>query len=249
MSLTISRAEGVTVFTVTSNPKSKWPLICQLLSTLCCSPVCSVSQSMKQQLGSINKVLGTLQILFGILSVVVWCIFIDGPIFTYAWVSIFLFGGVLIAAGITCILADKFPSPCLVSFMVLVNLVSVGLAVTAIVFCSVALRLMYFDNNCNPVDYLYYSFHHEKITTVSPLKKAQINELLEECERYQDMLKFVQGGVEIMTIVFASLQICLTISSCVLSLKALFKKKKGDEMEDPEFYKLLMEEGLTSPAC
>ncbi|KAF5899083.1 transmembrane protein, partial [Clarias magur] len=51
MSLTISRAEGVTVYTVNSNTKSKWPLICQILGTLCYSPVCSVSLSLKQQFG------------------------------------------------------------------------------------------------------------------------------------------------------------------------------------------------------
>lgn len=47
----ISRAEGVTVYTVQSNPKSKWPLLCQILGTMCYSPVCSVSLRLKQQIG------------------------------------------------------------------------------------------------------------------------------------------------------------------------------------------------------
>ncbi|KAL7840151.1 hypothetical protein AOLI_G00254740 [Acnodon oligacanthus] len=245
MSLMISRADGVTVFTVTSNPKSKWPLICQLLGTLCYSPVCSVSQSLKQKMGSFNKVLGVLQILFGVLNVAVWSVFTNAPALTYVWDSVFWFGGVLIAAGIICILADKFPSPCLVSFMVLVNVVSAGLAVSAIVFCAVDLRQIYFANRCNPPDYLYGHYYGQ--TTVSPLKRAQINEQQKECENYQDLLRVVEGGVDIMMLVFSSLQICLAISSSVLSLKALCKKKKGDEMEDPEFYKPLVEEGLTSP--
>ncbi|XP_017564183.1 uncharacterized protein LOC108433858 isoform X1 [Pygocentrus nattereri] len=243
MSLMISRAEGVTVFTVTSNPKSKWPLLCQLLGTLCYSPVCSVSQSLKQKMGRTHTVLGTLQILFGILNVAIWSIFTKGPFFTYVWASVFWFGGVLIAAGIICILANKFPSPCLVCFVVLVNLVSVGLAITAIVFCSVELRRVYFHIHCNPPDYSYDR------TTASPLKRAQMNELLKECENFQELVKFMGGGVHVMMLVFASLQICLSISSSVLSLKALFKKKKGDEMEDPECFKPLVEEGLTSPTC
>jgi len=63
MSLTVSQGEGLTVITVSSNPKSKWPVLCQILRLLCCSPVCSVSQNMKGMLTNIHTALGVSQTL------------------------------------------------------------------------------------------------------------------------------------------------------------------------------------------
>ncbi|KAL0171351.1 hypothetical protein M9458_031662, partial [Cirrhinus mrigala] len=48
MTLTVSHDEGLTVITVNSNPKSKWPLLCQILGFLCYNPMCSVSQDVKK---------------------------------------------------------------------------------------------------------------------------------------------------------------------------------------------------------
>ncbi|XP_072548503.1 uncharacterized protein [Salminus brasiliensis] len=242
MSLTVTKAEGVTVFTVTSNPKSEWPLICQILGTLCCSPVYFVSRSMKQHLGSSHTVLGTLQIMVGLLTVGLGC-----STFRYIWNEPFCLGGMFIAAGILCIIAAKFPSPCLISFLVLVNLVSFGLAVTIIVSYSVDLANIPFLYGCSPPSDSYGFRAYE--TTQSPVKTAKMNEMLEICEDYKQMLEFLRVGVDILMIVLSVLQLCVTISSCVLCLKALCKKKKGDK-EDPESYKpLLVEEVLSSPAC
>ncbi|XP_036414829.1 transmembrane protein 176B-like [Colossoma macropomum] len=243
MSLTMTKAEGVTVFTVTSNPKSKWPLICQLLSTMCCSPICFVSQSMKQQLGRTHTALGTLQILVGLMNVGFGCIFRNmGSYFSVLWDGCFWLGAVFIAAGIVCILAEKFPSSCLLSFTVLVNLVSAALAFTATVFYSIDLAWLPQRYDCNQRDYGYGYGYYE--ATPSPQKKAQ----MENCERNQHIFKMVYGGLDILMIVLSLLQICVTISSCVLILKTLCKKKTEDEMEDPELHKPLIEEVLSSPA-
>ncbi|XP_017564205.1 uncharacterized protein LOC108433876 [Pygocentrus nattereri] len=246
MSLTMTKAEGVTVFTVTSNPKSKWPLLCQLLGTLCWSPVCSVSQSLKQKIGRTHTVLGTLQILVGLMNVAFGCIFRSVGSFSY-WPlldSCFWLGAGFIAAGIVCILAEKFPSSCLLSFTILVNLVSVGLAITATVFYSVDLVWLPQRSECDQ-SYLYGNGYGYYRTTPSPEKKT----LTEDCERKEYIVKLVNRGLDILLIVLAVLQLCVTVSSCVLILKTLCKKKKGDDMEDPELHKPLVEEVLSNPAC
>lgn len=48
MSVSITRSDGVTVLTMTSDPKSRWPPLCQIFKGLCYSPVCcSVSQHLR----------------------------------------------------------------------------------------------------------------------------------------------------------------------------------------------------------
>ncbi|KAI4874487.1 hypothetical protein NFI96_019568 [Prochilodus magdalenae] len=240
MPLTIAKAEGVTVFTITSNPKSKCPLICQLLSTLCCSPVCFVSQGLKQQLGRSLTALGTLQILVGLLNIGVGAV-LRSILYYYSalYDGCFWLGALFIASGIVCILSEKFPSPCLLGFTTLVNLVSAGLAITAVVLYSVEIvNLKYYYNCDREYDYSYYR------NTPSPLKEAEVK----KCEHYAQISKMIWTGLNIMMIVVAVLQLCVTISACVLVLKALCKKKKGDEM-DPELHKPLVEEVLSSPAC
>lgn len=58
MSLTVSQSEGTTVITITSNPKSKCPGLCQILVSLFCSPVCFVSEDMKEKLTDTQRTFG-----------------------------------------------------------------------------------------------------------------------------------------------------------------------------------------------
>ncbi|XP_066501078.1 uncharacterized protein [Hoplias malabaricus] len=231
MSLTIAKAEGVTVFTVTSDPKSRCPLICQLLGTMCCCPVCSVSQNLKKQLGNINTALGAVQILFGLMNVAVGCIY--QPLETEIWSEPFWLGAVFIAAGITCIFTDRFPSPCLVIYMVLLNLVSSALAVYDIVLYSLDLAQIDYKYSCS--SYYYYQEGTPPPQTMN-------------CENFQHFLKMLQGGVDIMMIVLGVVLLCGIITRIVLSLKALCKKNKGDKV-DPELCKPLVEEVLSCPEC
>ncbi|XP_051720777.1 transmembrane protein 176l.4 [Ctenopharyngodon idella] len=60
MSLTVSQGEGLTVITITSNPKSKWPVLCQILGFLCNSPGCFAPQHMKGNLKDVHIALGFL---------------------------------------------------------------------------------------------------------------------------------------------------------------------------------------------
>lgn len=58
MSLTVTQGEGTTVITITSNPKSKCPRLCQILVSLLCSPVCFVSEDMKEKLTDTQRTFG-----------------------------------------------------------------------------------------------------------------------------------------------------------------------------------------------
>uniref|UniRef100_A0A3Q2NSN9 Transmembrane protein 176B-like n=1 Tax=Fundulus heteroclitus TaxID=8078 RepID=A0A3Q2NSN9_FUNHE len=129
MSVTMSRADGVTVFTLTSDPDSRWPPLCQILKSLCYSPACcGVSQSLRNVLGTSQSVLG---------------------------VSCSLY---FIVFGIICILSEKYPSPCLVIINVIVNLAGVALAITAIVLCSLIMGDIYPWFGCDRRDDYYWSY-------------------------------------------------------------------------------------------
>uniref|UniRef100_A0A3Q3AVU8 Membrane-spanning 4-domains subfamily A member 4D-like n=1 Tax=Kryptolebias marmoratus TaxID=37003 RepID=A0A3Q3AVU8_KRYMA len=68
MTVTVIRADGVTVFTVTSDPSSRWPPLCQILNSLCCSPgCCSVSENLRRVQKTSMSVLGF--IFFGIMCI------------------------------------------------------------------------------------------------------------------------------------------------------------------------------------
>ena len=59
MSLSMTKSEGVTVMTMTSDPGSACPPICQILQALCYSPVCcNVSQKLRSTLGTSHSALG-----------------------------------------------------------------------------------------------------------------------------------------------------------------------------------------------
>ncbi|KAL3980173.1 Rho-associated protein kinase 2 [Sarotherodon galilaeus] len=78
MSVTVSKADGVTVLTLTSDPQSPWPPLCQIFKNLCCSPVCcSVSQHLRSLNRASQTVLGYLDLLLLKLlrlSILVGCI-------------------------------------------------------------------------------------------------------------------------------------------------------------------------------
>ncbi|KAA0702707.1 hypothetical protein E1301_Tti024135 [Triplophysa tibetana] len=200
MSLTMSQGDGMTVISVTTNPKSKWPLLCQILGTLCYSPVCSVAQKPKRKLTNTQTALGFL------------------------------------AVGIVCNLAAKFPSPCLLVITVILNIVSAGLAIAAVVLYSMDVAVGSYLW-CNDND--YYS-------TPSPEQRRNT----EACQYYKHLNQMILGGLDIMMIALAVLQLCVTISFCVVTLKALCEKSgAAKSVEDPQLYKPLLEDAAADPPC
>uniref|UniRef100_A0A3B3XNH9 Uncharacterized protein n=1 Tax=Poecilia mexicana TaxID=48701 RepID=A0A3B3XNH9_9TELE len=175
MSVTMSRTDGVTMFTLTSDPDSRWPPLCQILKSLCYSPVCcSVSQQLRTVLKTSLSVLGAIHMMIGLLNIGL------GVLVHLSYVSSYLFysfaylpywtGSLFIMFGIMCILSEKYPSPCLIILSVFVNIVGGALAIAAIVFYSILEGNMYVWLSCN--DEPYYSYYPYRRTTPSPSPDA-----------------------------------------------------------------------------
>ncbi|XP_056617754.1 uncharacterized protein LOC130432433 [Triplophysa dalaica] len=243
MSLTMSQGDGVTVFTVATNPKSKWPLLCQILGTICYSPVCSIAQHIKGGLTNTLTAFAVIQMIVGVLNLVLGIILIIFPVVTFVLEmssAPFWLGGVFLAIGIVSIFAAKFPSPCLLFVAVILNIVSFGLAITAVTFHSVDLVVGSYQR-CD--DYYYSSYESG---TPSPEQKMDT----EKCLYFKHLNQLILGGLDIMMIVLAVLQICVTISFCVLTLNALCKKSgAAKSVEDPQPYEPLLEDAAADPAC
>uniref|UniRef100_A0A3P9CN74 High affinity immunoglobulin epsilon receptor subunit beta n=1 Tax=Maylandia zebra TaxID=106582 RepID=A0A3P9CN74_9CICH len=224
MSVTVSKADGVTILTLTSDPNSPWPPLCQILKNLCSSPVCcKVSQHLRRLKRPSEIVLGTLQIMIGLLNVVLGSILIsqhDGSwTMSYTGYPCWM-GGLFIMFGIVSILSDKYPSPCLVIVNVILNLTGVAFAIAAIVLYSISVFNLYLWNICGEPDYWYG--HH---TTPSSSPEQMI--LQERCLEAKALIKMLYRSIIAVLIVLSVLELCVTISSVVLGIKSLKSKEKG----------------------
>ncbi|XP_045082540.1 membrane-spanning 4-domains subfamily A member 4A-like [Coregonus clupeaformis] len=250
MSVTVTKGEGVTVFTVNSKEGSSWPLLCQILGTLCYSPACSVSQGLRRLQASSQSALGIIQIMVGVLNIGLGVILIDYSSLLRWNGTPFWLGGVFIAVGIMCILAEKFPSPCLVGINVLMNLSGAALAIAGIVLYAVDLANDHFWWTCNEDNYNWRDDYYGGRVTKPP-NDQQRDRLLEKCKDAKQIAQMLMNALDIVLIVLAVLQLCVTISSAVLGLKALCKNgKEGKQnIQDLEQYKPLLEEVTTNPAA
>ncbi|KAK7146831.1 hypothetical protein R3I94_009617 [Phoxinus phoxinus] len=341
MSMTVSQVEGMTVLTITSNPKSKCPGLCQILVSLFCSPLCFVSEDMKEKLTDTQITFGIVQIVVAVMNFVLGCFGFIFFFMTSAWasrmesfgglnmtvmvlavlqlsvavsflvltlkslckrggsaklvekktsetrsglcqypfplvhscnmsltvsqdikeklavahtalgipqiiigviymtmdsfgiVSSFWIGGVFLLVGIACVLAVKFPSPRLLAFLVLLNIISAAVAITAGVLYSMDLAM---GNSLDCVEGHYYSSY----------QRAQGESNFETCLYYRDLNQMIIGGLDIMMIVLSVLQLFVTISFCVLTGKALYEDAKS--VEDPELHKPLLEDATAGAA-
>ncbi|XP_041648564.1 high affinity immunoglobulin epsilon receptor subunit beta-like [Cheilinus undulatus] len=244
MSVTMTRGDGVTVFTLTSDPQSSLPPICQILRGLCYSPVCcSVSQRLKKFQGASQSVLGALHIMVGLLNIGLGAILLSGGPGSWWQMDELMFpiwlGVLFILFGIMNILSEKFPSPCLVILSVILNLSGVAFAITAIVLYIINLLNIYLWWMCHDYDYDYRYRHR---VTPSP-------EEMTKCLETQDLVLMILRGINAVLIVLAVLELCVTISSAVLGIKALKQKTKNKSPDDPEQYKPLLEEVTSNPAA
>ncbi|XP_073703466.1 uncharacterized protein [Garra rufa] len=235
MSLTVSQGQGLTVITVSSNPKSKWPVLCQILGFLCCSPVCSVSQGMKGKLKDVHTAFGVVQMIIGVLNIAVGIVFtclgFYYNIFRIAF-GPFWIGSVFLVVGILCILSAKFPSSCLLVIGMILNVVCAAFAITAVVLYSVDLAIDHTNVYCDNYNYYYpsYNDYGNRYRTPTPedIRKTEM------CLYYRNLSEIIFRGLDIMMIVLSVLQLCVSISFCVLTGKALCKKDEdAKSMEDP----------------
>ncbi|ROL41440.1 hypothetical protein DPX16_6838 [Anabarilius grahami] len=195
MSLTVSQDEGTTVITVTSNPNSKWPVLCQILGSLFCSdsPVCSVSEDSEET--DTKRAFGLVE---------------DKTSESRSDSSPF---------GHSC---NTTLTVSQLVILVILNIVSAALAVLAFVLFSAELAL----------GWHHYSSDNDFAKCVQEGKTST-----ETC--------LYRGLNQIMLSV---LQLCVTISFCVLTGKVLWKKDEDAKaVEDPELHKPLLEEDSAAP--
>ncbi|XP_057203803.1 uncharacterized protein LOC130562659 isoform X2 [Triplophysa rosa] len=138
MSLSVSQDEGVTVITITSNPKSKWPSLCQILGNLCYSPMCLLPTNVKKEMMYIQTALGIVQIIVGILNIIAGILFINWGMHDYImmWNTPFWLGGVFLTSGIMSILVFCIRGYAVFALAVILNEASGLLAMIGVALYS-----------------------------------------------------------------------------------------------------------------
>ncbi|KAM8736096.1 uncharacterized protein AB9X84_024291 [Acanthopagrus schlegelii] len=237
MSLTMGKADGVTVVTLTSDPESSCPPLCQILMSLCYSPVlCSVSQHMRRFQRNSLSVLGALHIIDGLLNVGIGVI----PSVIWGNTHLYCLGPVFIFLGLMNILSEKYPSICLVTLNVTVNLVGFGIAIAAIVLNSITTANIQRDLSWT----CYYSSEYRTLSPIEDFMKKK-------CEEDTALALMLFRSMTALLIVLAVLELCVAISSVGLGIKALrnCKKTKNKSTDDAEHYQELLREVTSYPTA
>ncbi|XP_061675200.1 transmembrane protein 176B-like [Syngnathoides biaculeatus] len=248
MPVTITRAQGVTVFTVTSDPKSRWPPLCQILKALCYSPsCCAASQHMRTTMGSSQAVLGALQIAVGLITIALGVLPMFGGFEDSWWkMDMNLFslwmGPVFVLFGIVCILSQKYPSPCLVIINVILNLSGVLFAVANVILCAINIGVMNMWDVCEPA----YDDRFDNWIAHTPTPSPNEKFFEKQCLNGRELLHMLLRGINGVLLLLAVLELCLAISSSILAVKALRSGGKGcrQSLDDPEEYKAFPDEDV-----
>ncbi|KAM6935108.1 uncharacterized protein PEZ65_005530 isoform 2-T3 [Lycodopsis pacificus] len=251
MSVTMTKAEGITVFTMNSDPQSVLPPLCQILKGLCYSPVCcSLSQNLRRVQRNSQSVLGALHIMVGLLNIGLGVILacsgggsweMDSTGFPF-WI-----GGLIVLFGVVGILSEKCPSPCLVIVNVMLNLAGVAFSITAIVLYSINIGQIRMWWMCSRYNDYYNSGYRD---STDPTQSPGETYMKEKCLEGKELALMLLRSVNALLIVLSALELCLVISSAVLGIKALRSREKGGkEMGDPELYKPLLEEVTSYPTA
>lgn len=231
MAVTVVRDNGVTVITVTADKKSMSTPLCQILKTLCYSPICcSVHKGLMQT--SVTAAIGTIQIMTGLFNIAL------GPGRTYIHPPdvtgpshAYWLGAVFIAAGITSLLAGRFPSVFMVVFAVFVNTVS---CISAIAGADL------------------YARNIAAATTSTICDGYQNNDpsFVFSCRYVAFGVQGLLSIIDLTMIIVAALQLCVCIIFAVLGIKALVKRKKKEGVKDVEEQRSQLKQVLlTSPGA
>ncbi|XP_049438902.1 membrane-spanning 4-domains subfamily A member 4D-like isoform X2 [Epinephelus fuscoguttatus] len=230
MSFNVVKDKGVTVITVAADEKSMLPPLCQIMKSLCYSPVCcSVNRGMIQT--SVAVALGTIQIMVGLFNIGL------GPgrtslhpdDFAHLGVAYWL-GGVFILTGIMSILAGQFPSRCLVISSVVINIIGSLITIFGVVLYAIDI----FDvTDANMCDWERYKSRED-----------------DNCTSVMHFFQRIVVAMDITMIVLTVLQLCVSINMTLLGIKGVCTLRKGkggraDEADQP----LLKEVLMTSPGA
>ncbi|XP_076592274.1 uncharacterized protein LOC143324001 isoform X2 [Chaetodon auriga] len=231
MSITVVKNKGLTVVTVASDSQSMLPPLCQILKSLCYSPVCcSVYEGLLQT--NVVSALGTIQIMVGLFNIGLGPgrISFHPEDFAHLGVAYWL-GGVFIAVGLVSILAGRFPSLCLVGFTVFMNIIGAIFSVIGIVMYAIDLADGSVMNICD----------------WSRMKGRSYDD---NCRYVAHDYQRLLTGMDITMIVLAALLLCVCISLAVLGIKAVHNRRRVKGSGDVENYQpVLTEDLLTSPGA
>ncbi|XP_073692339.1 uncharacterized protein tmem176l.3b [Garra rufa] len=203
MSPTMSQDEGVTMITIASNQNSKCPILCQILGSMCRSPVCAVSHHVKGKMMDIYMALGIVQIIAGVLNLVTGILFLTYGIHDHIMMfNIPLwFGGVFLVVGVVSIVADQFPSYFLLLVTVVLNKVSALLAM-------IGLALYAWD-----------------------LVDAKITEDIYYNTTKMSHWMTLRDALDVTMMIISALQLCVTLSFSVLTMKELCETNSGKDLQ------------------
>lgn len=229
MTVTVVRDKGVTVVTMATDRTSMLPPLCQILKTLCYSPMCCSPNKGLMQSDTVS-VLGTIQIMVGLFNIGLGPgrISLHPGDFAHLGVAYWL-GGLFIAAGIVSLLADRLPSRCLVGFAVLMNIVGAIAATVGVVM---------------------YGIDVEDVSSVSLCDEPQGRLSDSNCRFVQYYLKRLLTAMDMSMIVLVILQLLTCINIAVLGIKALINPRKEEGGRDDETHQPALKEVLmTSPGA
>ncbi|XP_070823348.1 membrane-spanning 4-domains subfamily A member 3-like [Chaetodon trifascialis] len=244
MSVTRTMVDGLNVFTVTSDPHSLCPPLCQILKGLCHTPACcSVSQALKRVQNASMSLLGALHFVVGLLTIGLACVVGSGGAtwdgFGHSLFPLWI-GGMFMLLGLLSILSEKCPTPCLVLANVILNVIGLPLAIISIVLYCISMAKIQLWWMCHLHEYPEQS-------TPAPSLDQQI--MMDRCLRGEDLVLTFMIGMHALLIILTVLELCVIISCIVLGVKGLKGRETSENMstQGPEPRRTLLEEGNTYP--
>ncbi|KAJ8259467.1 hypothetical protein GJAV_G00169640 [Gymnothorax javanicus] len=252
MSFSVTEGEGVTVFTVTTDPGSECFLLCQICKYFCWGPQCFVSGKLQKLLNGPLSSLATVQIMVGLLTIglgaFLTCIR-DEDYFMWYNDAPYWLGACFIMFGIFTLFGQRFSSPCLVVLTAFFNFVSAILAVVMIVYVADERAEFYYscEESYRYDRYEEYGDYGSQRTRVNltDVERHAKKHNMKLCRMYKSTVMLVAIGLKVLLAAIAVLQLCVCISVTVLAIKALKKNAKG-ENRVPEVHQPLIQEEVTA---
>ncbi|XP_078027329.1 uncharacterized protein LOC144464409 [Epinephelus lanceolatus] len=235
MSMTLNKADGRTVITVTSDPKCAWPPLCQILKAHYHNPLCcSVSQHLRRVQGTSQSALGATQIMVAVINIYLGTILINNGASSWQlleyWYPIW-FGFLFAGFGIMSILSERYPSTCLVTASVIANLAGVAFAIAAIVlygFNRIRIELSWL---CRRDEWDWHGLN----MTMPPTPSVEEMIMMDKCMDAKAKVRVLVQSISTVLVIMSILELCLVTSSAVLGIKALVRgQKEANKSTDPD---------------
>ncbi|KAJ8273606.1 hypothetical protein GJAV_G00103530 [Gymnothorax javanicus] len=254
MSFSVTKGEGVTVFTVTSDPGSECPLLCQILKHFCCGPKCFVSGKLRKVLNGPLPSLATAQIMVGLLTIGLGAVLMninDDQYFKWYNGAPYWLGASFIVSGIFTLFGQRFSSLIMLVLTAFFNFVSAILAVVMIAYVADETAGYYWS--CEESDrydrYEEYDDYGSRPTrvTLTDVERHAKKHNLKLCRMYKSTVVPVAICLKAALVAIAAFQLCVCITVAVLAIQALKMNAKGENQVPEDHQPLLQEEVTANP--